>query len=182
MNDVDRVVKNQFLFKMEKKEWTKKELANRWGIQERQITNIVNNPKVKDFDALRGLPDYSFSLKEYEEIIKFCLWGTWNLKTFETAFFKYLFIKLEVKNEESKEWAFDVSLAFHLLDIISFEIINNHYRSMEMFETYKQKIESSVSSHDDRLIAIVRFINENYYDAFPDDFIALATKKAEQSD
>jgi len=181
MNDVDRVVKNQFLFKMEKKDWTKKELAERWGVQERQITNIINTPKVKDYDALRGLPDYSFNLNKYEELIKFCHWGKWTMKNFETAFFKYLVISLEADKEDSKTWVFDASLAFHLLDIICFEIINTHYRSMEMFESYKQKIESSVFSHDDRLLALVHFINENFYDAFPDYFYDLIAKKQKQS-
>ena len=182
MNDVERAVKNQFLFIMEKKDWSKKELAVRWGVQERQITNIINNPKVKDYDALRGLPDHSFNHEEYEEIIKFCHWGTWNLKNFKAAFFKYLVVKLEAKDEDSKRWEFDLSLAFHLLDVICFEIINNHYRSMEMLEHYKQKIESSVFSHDDRLIALVHFINENYYDTFPEDFLKLVEKKEKQSD
>ena len=46
-----------FVKKLRAKGWTAKELAERWGILPRQISNIGNNPKKIHFDALAGLPD-----------------------------------------------------------------------------------------------------------------------------
>ena len=39
------------------KGWKQKEVAKRWGIKPRQMANISRNPKVKDFDAVEGVPD-----------------------------------------------------------------------------------------------------------------------------
>jgi len=39
------------------KGWTAKEVAKRWGVSPRQISNIGKNPTRKDWDALAGLPD-----------------------------------------------------------------------------------------------------------------------------
>lgn len=38
------------------KGWTAKEVGKRWGIKPRQMSNISRNHKVKDFDAVEGLP------------------------------------------------------------------------------------------------------------------------------
>ncbi len=38
------------------KGWTAKEVAKRWGITQRQMSNISKRPKVRDCDAVEGLP------------------------------------------------------------------------------------------------------------------------------
>ncbi len=38
------------------KGWTAQELAERWGISPRRVSQIGNNPTQKDWDALAGLP------------------------------------------------------------------------------------------------------------------------------
>lgn len=38
------------------KGWTAQELAIRWGISPRRVSQIGNNPTQKDWDALAGLP------------------------------------------------------------------------------------------------------------------------------
>lgn len=39
-----------------RKGWTQKALAKRWGVGERQLRNIADDPKTKDWDAINGLP------------------------------------------------------------------------------------------------------------------------------
>ena len=39
------------------KGWTAQELAKRWGVSPRRISQIGNKPQQKDWDALAGLPD-----------------------------------------------------------------------------------------------------------------------------
>jgi len=41
------------------KGWTAKNLAERWGVSPRRISQIGNAPTQKDWDALAGLPDKS---------------------------------------------------------------------------------------------------------------------------
>lgn len=38
------------------KGWSAQELAERWGVSPRRISQIGNNPTQKDWDALAGLP------------------------------------------------------------------------------------------------------------------------------
>lgn len=38
------------------KGWTLVEIGQRWGVGERQMSRIANNPSKKDLDAVRGLP------------------------------------------------------------------------------------------------------------------------------
>ena len=45
-----------FLRNIKAKGWTSKEVAKRWGITPRQMSNVSASPKVKDFDAVEGLP------------------------------------------------------------------------------------------------------------------------------
>ena len=45
-----------FLRNIKNKGYTAKEVAKRWGITQRQMSNISTKPKVKDFDAVEGLP------------------------------------------------------------------------------------------------------------------------------
>jgi len=42
-----------------RKGWTAQELAERWGITARQVSNIGRNPSKMNIDALAGLPDRS---------------------------------------------------------------------------------------------------------------------------
>lgn len=46
-----------FVKKLRVKGWTAQELAKRWGVTPRRISQIGNNPTQKDLDALAGLPD-----------------------------------------------------------------------------------------------------------------------------
>jgi len=39
-----------------KKGWTLVEIGQRWGVSERQMSRIANNPSKKDLDAAQGLP------------------------------------------------------------------------------------------------------------------------------
>lgn len=39
------------------KGWTMKEIAERWGLTQRQLSNIGNAPSQIHWDALAGLPD-----------------------------------------------------------------------------------------------------------------------------
>ena len=45
-----------FLLNIKEKGWTAKEVGERWGIKPRQMSNLSSDPKVKDFDAVEGLP------------------------------------------------------------------------------------------------------------------------------
>jgi hypothetical protein len=38
------------------KGWTLVEIGQRWGVSERQMSRIANNPSQKDLDAVQGLP------------------------------------------------------------------------------------------------------------------------------
>lgn len=38
------------------KSWTLVEIGRRWGVSERQMSRVANNPSQKDLDAVRGLP------------------------------------------------------------------------------------------------------------------------------
>jgi hypothetical protein len=38
------------------KGWTLVEIGQRWGVSERQMSRVANNPSHKDLDAVRGLP------------------------------------------------------------------------------------------------------------------------------
>lgn len=40
------------------KGWKFEDIAQRWGLSERQLSRIADSPKLRDFDALFGLPDY----------------------------------------------------------------------------------------------------------------------------
>jgi len=46
-----------FVKKLRAKGWTARELAERWGVSPRRISQIGKNPTQKDWDALAGLPD-----------------------------------------------------------------------------------------------------------------------------
>ena len=47
---------NKFTQKAYELGWKMKDIANRWDISPRQMSNIAKNPKTKDYDALNGLP------------------------------------------------------------------------------------------------------------------------------
>ncbi|NCD13708.1 MAG: XRE family transcriptional regulator [Bacteroidia bacterium] len=46
----------EFVKKLRSKGWTAQELAKRWGVSPRRISQIGNDPQQKDWDALAGLP------------------------------------------------------------------------------------------------------------------------------
>ena len=48
---------NKYTSEAKAKGWSMKALATRWGIKQRQMSNIAGNPKQRDWDALKGLPD-----------------------------------------------------------------------------------------------------------------------------
>ena len=43
---------------LKSKGWKMKDVAERWGISPRQVSNIAKNPTTRDWDMLDGLPDY----------------------------------------------------------------------------------------------------------------------------
>jgi len=45
-----------YVKKIRAKGWMAQELAKRWGVSPRRISQIGNNPSQKDWDALTGLP------------------------------------------------------------------------------------------------------------------------------
>lgn len=47
----------EFVKKLRVKGWTAQELAKRWGVSPRRISQIGNDPHQKDWDALAGLPE-----------------------------------------------------------------------------------------------------------------------------
>lgn len=47
----------EFVKKLRQKGWTAQEVAKRWGVSPRRISQIGNDPQWKDWDALAGLPD-----------------------------------------------------------------------------------------------------------------------------
>ena len=46
------------------KGWSAQDLAERWGVSPRRISQIGNNPTQKDQDALAGLPDKNIETKK----------------------------------------------------------------------------------------------------------------------
>ena len=42
---------------LRQKGWSAQQVARRWGVTPRRISQIGNNPSQKDWDALNGLPD-----------------------------------------------------------------------------------------------------------------------------
>lgn len=50
-------MKHLFTINAAIKGWSQKELADRWGIKPRQMSNISSSPKQIHWDALSGLPD-----------------------------------------------------------------------------------------------------------------------------
>jgi hypothetical protein len=42
---------------MKVKGWTLETVAERWGISDRQIRNLFNNPTPREWDAINGLPN-----------------------------------------------------------------------------------------------------------------------------
>jgi len=46
---------NKFTEQAKAKGWRMKEIAERWGITQRQMSNIASSPKQRDWDALEGL-------------------------------------------------------------------------------------------------------------------------------
>lgn len=48
-----------FVKALNRKGWSAKNVAKRWGVLPRQISRVGKNPKQKDWDALEGLPDKS---------------------------------------------------------------------------------------------------------------------------
>ncbi len=49
-------MKNQFTKILKEKGWRLKDVAARWGIQPRQMSNVAKSPKQRDWDAVAGLP------------------------------------------------------------------------------------------------------------------------------
>ena len=47
---------NKFTQKAYELGWKMKDIANRWDISPRQMSNIAKKPKTRDYDALNGLP------------------------------------------------------------------------------------------------------------------------------
>lgn len=48
-----------FVKVLRQKGWSAQQVAKRWGVSPRRISQIGNNPSKKDLDALAGLPDRS---------------------------------------------------------------------------------------------------------------------------
>ena len=48
---------NDYVKELRRRGWTARELAERWGVSPRRISQISANPSRKDWDALEGLPD-----------------------------------------------------------------------------------------------------------------------------
>lgn len=46
-----------FVKALRRKGWSAKEVAERWGVTPRRISQIGNKPSRKDWDALAGLPN-----------------------------------------------------------------------------------------------------------------------------
>jgi transcriptional regulator len=47
----------EYVKTLRKKGWTAQELAKRWGVSPRRISQIGNEPTQKDWDALAGIPN-----------------------------------------------------------------------------------------------------------------------------
>ena len=48
---------NDYVKELRRRGWTARELAERWGVSPRRISQISANPSLKDWDALKGLPE-----------------------------------------------------------------------------------------------------------------------------
>ncbi len=48
---------NKYTEQAKAKGWSMKAIGERWGVSQRQVSNIAKNPKQKDWDALEGLPN-----------------------------------------------------------------------------------------------------------------------------
>ena len=48
---------NKFTEQAKAKGWSMKAIGERWGVSQRQMSNIAKAPKQKDLDALDGLPN-----------------------------------------------------------------------------------------------------------------------------
>lgn len=46
-----------FTKRVKQKGWLMKQLAERWGLTPRQMSNIANDPKPVHWDALSGIPE-----------------------------------------------------------------------------------------------------------------------------
>jgi hypothetical protein len=53
-----RGIRTGFKAELKAKGWKMKDVAERWGISPRQVSNIAKSPKDRDWDMLDGLPDY----------------------------------------------------------------------------------------------------------------------------
>ena|GEM_PF-2767579 len=59
-----------FTEKAKAKGWKNKELAERWGVSPRQISNVSAAPKQKDWDALAGVPYKKIPIQTTESRIE----------------------------------------------------------------------------------------------------------------
>lgn len=50
------------------KGWTFKQIGERWGVSERQMSRIANAGNQRDLDSVNGLPDVNSTMK-YEEVM-----------------------------------------------------------------------------------------------------------------
>lgn len=50
------------------KGWTFKQIGERWGVSERQMSRIANAGNQRDLDSVNGLPDVNSTMK-YEEVV-----------------------------------------------------------------------------------------------------------------
>ena len=50
------IVKNKYTAEAKRKGWKMQDIAKRWGIKPRQMSNIAKLPGQRDWDALAGLP------------------------------------------------------------------------------------------------------------------------------
>lgn len=63
----------QFTQAVKNKNWSMKNLAKRWDISPRQMSNIADNPKQIHWDALSGLPEfYDFKVGDCVKVISGC--------------------------------------------------------------------------------------------------------------
>ena len=56
MSGKEKSVKTEFHTIAVQKGWKLKDIGDRWGVTDRQMSRIANNPKQKDIDAVNGLP------------------------------------------------------------------------------------------------------------------------------
>lgn len=48
---------NELTKQIKAKGWKSKEVAERWGVTPRRLSQIAGNPTQKDLDAVAGLPE-----------------------------------------------------------------------------------------------------------------------------